>query len=261
MKKDNIIILLLLLYTFCSCASKPLEGLYLDPTRKTFVNIQHDSISVYYQLFNSDNYSYYYGAYRCSDDTLFLYDNLLKSTNVVIDTVFTDYPGTEIQLYELYVALCLGCHEENKRDEDEFYYQPTKAFSLCWDYDKDFPALWREPNLKSDKDGLIQIPIETIDTLEDHKAEMLIQGMYFYTEQRLCINPHVRYVIKQKSKYQWPLRKQEYYFVFDKKQKTISISPHPYRIVETNGVKGPEVKVLEWQHKSSSSFQELKKVL
>lgn len=258
MKKNNLIIVLGIICIFYSCASKPIMGLYLDPTNKSFVIIQHDSISVYYQLFNSDNYSYFYGTYRCSDHTLYLSDNLLKSTNVVIDTVFTDYPGTEIQLYELYKIFGLGCKAEY---EDSLYYKLTDSYSLCWDYDKNHPYLWRKPNLKSNDDGLIQIPIETIDTLENHKAEMLIQGMYFYTEQCLNLNPHVRYVIKQKSKYQWPLGKSEYYFIFDKKQKTISISPHPYRIGETNGVKGPETKVLKWQNKNTSCFEELKKVL
>ncbi len=39
------------------------------------------------------------------------FDYLLKSTNVFIDTVYTDYPSTEIQLHELHKVSCLGGKE------------------------------------------------------------------------------------------------------------------------------------------------------
>ncbi|MBQ3710744.1 MAG: hypothetical protein II887_08575 [Bacteroidales bacterium] len=257
MKKNNLIILFCALFIFYSCAPKPIMGLYLDPAQKTFVNIQNDSISVYYQKNRSSNYSYFYGTYQYANDTLYLSDNLLKSTNAIIDTVYTDYPGTEIQLYELYVVFCLGCKEA--KYQDSLYYELTTCSDLCWDYDKNFPGLWYEPNLKANEEGLIQIPPGTLNNNGNEEADLLIRGFSFYTEQRLALTPHVRYVIKQKSKYLWPLEKKEFYFVFDKERKTISISPHPYRVVETNGVKGPETKVLEWRHKSSSCFAELKK--
>lgn len=257
MKKNNPIILLSVLFTLYSCASKPIMGLYLDPTNNSFVNIQNDSISVYYQIFKTDNYSYFYGTYQYSNDTLYLSDNLLKSANAIVDTVYTDYPGTEIQLFELYSVFCLGCEEA--KYQDSLYYELTTSSDLCWDYDKNFPSLWYEPNLKANDEGLIQIPPETLNNNRNEDADLLIRGFFFFTEQHLALIPHIRYVIKQKSKYLWPLGKKEFYFVFDKEHNTISISPHPYRVVETNGVKGPETKVLEWRHKSSSCFEELQK--
>lgn len=258
MKNINLIILISIIFTFLdSCAYKPIMGLYVDPTKKTLVNIQNDSISVYYQIFKTDNYSYFYGTYQYSNDTLYLSDNLLRSANAFIDTVYTDYPGTEIQLYELYIVFCLGCKEA--KYQDSLYYELTTCSDLCWDYDKNFPDLWYEPNLKANDEGLIQIPPGTLKNNKNEEADLLIRGFSFSTEQRLALIPHVRYVIKQKSKYLWPLGKKEFYFVFDKEHKTISISPHPYRVVETNGVKGPETKVLEWQHESSSCLEELRK--
>lgn len=248
MIKHNLIGLLGIIFTVCSCASKPILGLYSDPAKKTLVNIQKDSIYVYYQIFNSDNYSYYYGTYRYANDTLFLSDNLMKSINAIIDTVYTDYPGTEIQLFELYKIFCLGCKEA--KNEDSLYYELTTSSNLCWDYDKDFPDLMCEPNLKANDAGLIQIPPRIRINKENEGTDLLIRGINFYTEQSLTLKPHVRYVIKQKSKFMWPLGRKEFCFVFDKKHKTISISPHPFRVVESNGAKEPKTKVLEWQHKS-----------
>lgn len=195
MKKNNPIILLSILFILYSCASKPIMGLYLDPTKNSFVNIQNDSISVYYQKNRSSNYSYFYGTYQYANDTLYLSDNLLKSTNAIIDTVYTDYSGTEIQLYELYVVFCLGCKEA--KYQDSLYYELTTCSDLCWDYDKNFPGLWYEPNLKANEEGLIQIPPGTLNNNGNEEADLLIRGFSFYTEQRLALTPHVRYIIKQ----------------------------------------------------------------
>lgn len=233
------------------------ECMYSDPNTQSFVCIQNDSISIVLKTPLSDNTVYFYGTYQRSNDTLYLSDNLLKSINVIIDTVYTDYTGTEIQLYELYKVFCLDCKEAN--NQDSLYYKLTKCSDLCWDYDKDFPKQWLQPNLKANNEGLIQIPAGTLNNHENDGADLLIRGTYFYTKQRLNLKPHVRYVIKQKTKKGEPLELNEYYLVFDDEHKTITISPQPWRITVTNGVKGPNPIVLERRQKKTSCYRELKR--
>ncbi len=233
------------------------ECIYSDVNTQSFVCIQNDSISIFLKEPLSDNASYFYGTYQRSNDTLYLSDNLLRSANAIVDTVYTDYPGTEIQLYELYVVSCLGCKEA--KYQDSLYYELTTCSDLCWDYDKSFPGLWYEPNLKANDEGLIQIPAGTLNNHENNGSDLLIRGMYFYTKQRLYLKPHVRYVIKQKTKKGEPLELNEYYLVIDDEHKTITISPQPWRITVTNGVKSPNPIVLERRQKKTFCYRELKR--
>ncbi len=55
-----------------------IKCVYSDVITHSFVCLQNDSISIYYKSPNLDKSSYFYGVYRCSNDTLCLSDNLLK---------------------------------------------------------------------------------------------------------------------------------------------------------------------------------------
>lgn len=58
--------------------SKEKNTFYFDANTGSFVCIQNDSISIYYQSPSLEKPSCFYGTYQCSNDTLRLSDNLLK---------------------------------------------------------------------------------------------------------------------------------------------------------------------------------------
>lgn len=57
-----------------------IKCIYSDVITKSFVCIQNDSISIYLNPPHLDKPSFFYGTYKCSNDTLFLHDNLLKNS-------------------------------------------------------------------------------------------------------------------------------------------------------------------------------------
>ena len=220
-KKIVLIITVIVSLCMCFCSPKPIEKMYVDAETQSFVCAQNDSLFIYHKTSDSYNSSYYYGAFKRVGDTLLLFDNLLKSSNALIDTEYTDYNGTEIQLQELYYNIVCGGDAE-----DSLYYRISQNSDLCWNYDKDYPCGWRLPDLET-KDGIIKIPAETNLSDQDNCVELLIRGYNFYTEQCLELKPHTRYLIKQKSKRKQPLVPKEYLFLNDDKNQTITISVVP----------------------------------
>ena len=228
----NIIILFVTLIC-ASCVSQKADGLYCDSLSTSFATIKKDSIAIVYKRSEWDGPCYYYGTFKCIQDTIVLSENLLRHKNAVVDTLYTDYLGIEIQLFELLPNIPLGA----PTDHFDTFYQLTKDCHVWWNYQLDSKLFWKnQPNAKA-IDGIIQIPIEVISDFYTIDKEFLIRGYGFFTEQILEMKPHTRYVIKQKNYNQnnRPMVPQEVPVVFNAKKNQIeitensSINDKPYR--------------------------------
>ena len=230
------IILLILITSFCfSCAVQKPRGLYYDEKSGCMACVHNDSIAIVYKRSEWDGPCYFYGTFNRTQDTIVLNENLLRHKNAIVETLYTDYPGIEIQLYELYPDIPLGA----PTDHFDTFYQLTKDCRVWWIYQLDSKGnlFWSsQPDIKT-IDGIIQIPIEAVSDSYPIDKELLVKGYVFFTEQILEIKPHTRYVIKQKNYNQnnRPMIPQEVPIVYNPKNNQIeitessSINYQPYR--------------------------------
>lgn len=229
----KIIIVLFFSSLFVSCVAQKPEGLYFDDQSTSFACIKNDSIAIGFKRSENDGLRYFYGTYTPNHDTIILGENLLRHENAIVDTMYTEYQGIEIQLYELFHGFNMGAPTEH----DTIYYKLTEDSRVWWDYKFDSIG-WvfshNKPKAKS-IDGIIQIPI----LITPIKNEFLIKGYVFFTEQILEIKPNTRYVIKQKeqkvyNQNQRPMVPQEVPIVYNPKKNQIeimdntSVSNQPY---------------------------------
>lgn len=91
-----------------SCSAQRLEGVYFDKQSTSFACIKNDSIAIVYKRSEWDGPCYFYGTFNRTQDTIVLNENLLRHKNAIVETLYTDYPGIEIQLYELYPDIPLS---------------------------------------------------------------------------------------------------------------------------------------------------------
>ena len=104
----NSLLFILITFLCTSCFAQSAEGLYKDMLSSSFVCVKNDSISIAYKRSEYDGPCYYYGTYRIVNDTILLGGNLLRHKNAIVDTVYTDYSGFEIQLFEQYPDIPMG---------------------------------------------------------------------------------------------------------------------------------------------------------
>jgi len=193
--KSTMPFILLVTISFSSCFAQCVEGLYKDTLSTTIVCVKNDSISIGYKRSEQDDLCYYYGTCHIRHDTIILDDNLLRHENAIVDTMYTDYPGIEIQLFEQYQDIPIGA----PADRFSTFFLLTKNCSVWWDYQLDSKGrlFWQSlPDIKTNN-GVIQLPIDTASY--QNSKEFLIKGYGFFTEQILEIKPHCRYIIKQKN--------------------------------------------------------------
>ncbi len=248
------IIILFITLVCSSCSTQRLEGVYFDNQSTSFACFKNDSIAIVYTRSVWDGSCYYYGTFNRRQDTIVLNENLIRHENAIVDTLYTDYPGIEIQLYELLPNIPLGA----PTDHFDTFYQLTKDCRVWWNYQLDSKGalFWNnQPNVKS-IDGVIQIPIETISDLNSIDKELLIRGYGFFTEQILEIKPHTRYVIKQKNYNQnnRPMIPQEVPVVFNAKKNWIEIT-------ESSSINDKPNRTFQLRHigKGDSCLGELRK--
>jgi hypothetical protein len=220
----NSLLFILITFSCTSCFAQSVEGLYKDMLSSSFVCVKNDSISIAYKRSEYDGPCYYYGTYRIVNDTILLGGNLLRHKNAIVDTVYTDYSGFEIQLFEQYPDIPMGAPVNHFSTS----FQQNMNFKVWWNYELDCKGLlfWRTQPNRTAIDGLIQIPIDTSLTHCSANEEFLIQGYGFFTEQCLEIRPHVRYVIKQKDYNQnyRPMVPQEVPVVYDSRKNQFEIT-------------------------------------
>lgn len=207
-----------------SCATQKLDGVYYDSQSTSFACIKSDSIALVYKRSEWDGPCYYYGTYNLIRNTIVLGENLLRHDNAIVDTVYTEYSGIEIQLYQQYPDIAIGA----PTDHFDIFYELTKDCRVWWNYQLDSKGalFWRvQPNARA-VDGIVQIPMETALSECSEDNEFLIEGYFFFTEQILELIPHTRYVIKQKTYKQniRPMVPQEVPVVFNARKNLIKIT-------------------------------------
>ena len=219
----NIIILITTLLC-ASCAVQKLDGVYYDSQSTSFACIRSDSVALVYKRSEWDDPCYFYGTFNRIHDTIVLGENLLRHDNAIVDTVYTEYSGIEIQLYELLPNIPIGA----PTDHFDTFCELTKDIRVWWNYqfDSKWELFWRiQPNARA-VDGIVQIPMETALSECSEDNEFLIKGYGFLTEQILELIPHTRYVIKQKTFNQnnRPMVPQEVPVVFNARKNLIGIT-------------------------------------
>ncbi len=234
MKKVSLLIVSTFL--LASCAAQKPKGLYIDEKSGCFVCMNYDSIAVGYKRNPSEKLLYYfYGAYTLEQDKIILSNNSLRFGNSIIVEEYTDYPGIEIQLYELQPYLVLGAPNKHI---DSVYYQLANLCEVYFDFDSFYDNIFYRKSKPSAKtsDGIIQIPMEKILSRNTNMIEFFILGCAnFFSEIKLVVKSHTRYVIKQKSLYHRPMIPQEVPVVYNAQTNQIeitensSINYEPYR--------------------------------
>ena len=248
------IILSIFILICASCTNQKPKGCYFDDCSTSFVCIKNDSIAIGFKRSISDGLCYFYGTYNQNHDTIKLDKNLLRHENASVDTIYTDYPGIEIQFYELYPKINLGAPTENYST----FYQLAKDCIVWWNYDLNKRGFFfnNPPNIKTD-DGIIQIPMDTALYHCSRNHEFLIHGYSIFTEQVLEIKPHTRYIIKQKDENQnhRPMYPLEGPIVYNTKKNQIEITES----VSTN-YQPPRTYQLKYIGSSDSCLGELRKI-
>lgn len=241
----NIIILFTTLLC-ASCSAQKLEGIYYESQSTSFACIKSDSLALVYQRSEWDGLCYYYGTFNLIHDTIVLGENLLRHNNAIVDTIYTEYSGVEIQLYEQFPNIPIG----KPTDHFDTFYHLTKDCRVWWNYQLDSKGtlFWRvQPNARA-VDGIVQIPVETALRECSEDNEFLIKGYGFFTEQILELKPHTRYIIKQKDYNQnhRPMVPHEVPVRFDTKKNQIeitesaTINDQPYRTFQLKHIGSAE---------------------
>ena len=235
MKKYYLILLVTLL--FVSCAAQKPQGLYYDEKSGSFACIHHDSIAIGYKRNPSEKLLiYYYGNFTLTQGKVTLNKNILRYENMAIEEEFTDYSGIEIQLYEQQPFLALGAPTK----DDSTFFQLANNCEVYLEFDSLYRNIFSKKgqlNALTTDNGLIQIPIATLLTMDrNNMVEFVIIGCTnFFSEVKISIIPHTRYIIKQKSLYHRPMVPQEVPIKYNSEENQVEITENstinnqPYR--------------------------------
>ena len=167
---------ILIISVLCvSCATRKMDGLYSDDLSGCVTCIHHDSIAIGYKRVLSERLLFYYlGSYKLEQDKIVLSNNTLKYNNMIIEEVFTDYPGIEIQLFELVPDVVMGAPTR----VDTTYYVLAKQCEIYFDFKPPYIEIFtgkHKPSFET-KNGLIQIPLEVLHEDGEDAFEFFIMG-------------------------------------------------------------------------------------
>ena len=219
------IITLLTILLCASCMAQRPQGMYYDETSGCFACICQDSISISHMRTPSGKFLvYYYGNYTLEQGKMLLFKNNLRYENYIIEELYTDFSGIEIQLYEKHPFLAFGAPTK----VDSTYAQLSNHFKVYFEYDSLYrKAFFDRSNTNAiiTDNGLLQIPMESLSVNEENIVEFFILGCAnFFSEVIISAKPHTRYVIKQKSLYHRPMVPQEVPIVYDPMKNQIEIT-------------------------------------
>lgn len=213
MKKYIIIILLLNLH-FVANAQKP-NGLYIDDNTGSFICVKDDSISIGYgEPFKQCSAAkFYYGQYRMIDYRVTLVKNLMSKSKVFVKSEHTDYQGVEIAVFNLYKNFNIGAPGTN----DSMWYVLSNYSELFLDF---IDTISNQQNLNrvglKAKNGIIQIPIDTLRKFENSEIECLIDCYRYIIRIPLSMQTNVRYLLKERYPSDSPLDIEDLMIIYDK---------------------------------------------